>query len=76
VGVCNCRLAFRVCVGRRITSSLCQLYIASFLITSGRLEHLWWVGVVLSAAMVSMYWNLEFFRQIRVTEVEFERDGI
>jgi hypothetical protein len=68
--------AFRVSVGRRINSSLCQLYIASFLITSGRLEHLWWVGVVLSAAMVSMYWNLDFFRRIRAADVEFERDGI
>lgn len=70
------RAAFLVCVGRRITSGLCQLFIASFFITSGRLEHLWWVGVALSAAMVTMYWNLEFFRRIRLDEVEFERDGI
>jgi hypothetical protein len=68
--------AFRVCAGRRIHSSLCHLYFASFLITSGWLEHLWWVGVLLSAGMVWMYWNMKFFGRIRAEEQEFERDGI
>jgi hypothetical protein len=70
------RAALLVCFGKRISSSLYHLFIASFLITSGRLEHLWWVGVGLSAAMVLVYCNLEIFRGMRVAEVEYDRDGI
>lgn len=70
------RAAWQVCAGRRPVTCLCHVFATSFLLTASRLEGRWWIGVLLAAAMVVLWFSWPGFRALRAAEGEYERDGI
>jgi hypothetical protein len=70
------RAAIRICAGRWLATSLAHLYAASFFIAAGRFGNHWWVGTILTAIMIVVWFKWPGFRELRATEADYERDGI